>query len=69
MAGILANQLPNSTLGNRGEALPTHPSSDANSRLHYQSSINNEPEILLPNSAISLGGATPTDVYLSNLPE
>ena len=69
MAGILANQLPNSQLGNRGEALPTHPSSNPDSRLHFNSSIADSPTINLPTSQISLRGERPSEIYLENLPE
>ena len=68
MAGILDDQLPNSILGNRGEALPANPGANPNSTLHLASSVNNNPAINLPNSNLSLNGEAPSEVYLDNLP-
>jgi len=66
--GILDNQLPNSILGLGGSTPPQRAGAKGKSRLHYESSINNNPAIAQSPSGLDLNGATP-DKYSDNPPQ
>lgn len=73
--GILNKQLPFSNLGLKGETPNLRPGAKKTSALHFQSSINNNPEVGnqsdYPNiapSSLDLDGATP-DKYVDNQPQ
>jgi hypothetical protein len=66
--GILNNQLTGTALGLKGVTPPTRPGANPNSTLHFQSSINNIPEIEQSPSKLDLDGVTPPR-YSDNLPE
>jgi len=63
----LIDLLPNSDLGLRGRTPAQKPSSRSNSRLHFQSSITDEPDIDQSPSELDLDGQTPSK-YLDNPP-
>ena len=65
--GIINNQLPNSTLGLKGVTPPQRAGAKGKSRLHYESSINNNPAIAQSPSGLDLNGVTP-DKYSDNPP-
>tara|TARA_R110000850_G_scaffold92299_1_gene196047 strand:+ start:164 stop:373 length:210 start_codon:yes stop_codon:yes gene_type:complete len=66
--GILSNQLPNSNLGLGGQTPPQRAGAKGKSRLHNESSINNNPEIAQSPSELDLNGVTPPK-YSDNTPE
>ena len=57
--GILTDQLQSSNLGLKGQTPGIRPGAQETSTLHYESSINNTPEIDRPASNLDLDGKTP----------
>lgn len=57
--GILTDQLSNSTLGLQGQTPVIQPGALETSTLHFNSSINNRPEIDRTPSRLDLNGKTP----------
>jgi len=66
--GILKDQLPESNLGLKGVKPPQRPGANQDSTLHYESSINDRPNITQRPSDLDLNGSKPA-AYLDNLPE
>jgi len=64
----LLDMLQDSDLGLYGYTPSQIPSANPQSTLHYESSINDEPDIPQSPSNLSLEGYTP-DQYLDNLPD
>lgn len=64
----LLDSLSKSDLGLKGATPDKIPSSKNTSTLHFQSSINDKPDIEQSPSKLDLDGATPTK-YLSNPPK
>jgi len=64
----LLDSLPKSDLGLKGSTPNNIPSSKNTSTLHFQSSLNDSPDIEQSPSKLDLDGATPTK-YLSNPPK
>jgi hypothetical protein len=64
----LLDSLPKSNLGLKGAKPANIPSSKKTSTLHFQSSINDKPDIKQSPSKLDLDGATPAK-YLSNPPK
>lgn len=64
----LLNLLPTSNLGYQGQTPQTLPGASNQSTLHYQSSINGNPNISRPPSDLDLNGETP-EKYTDNLPD
>jgi len=64
----LRDLLPKSNLGLKGATPKNIPSSKKTSTLHYQSSINDKPDIKQSPSKLDLDGATPAK-YLANPPK
>ena len=63
----LLDSLPKSDLGLKGSTPNNIPSSKNTSTLHFQSSINDKPDIEQSPSKLDLDGATPAK-YLDNPP-
>ena len=63
----LIDLLPNSNLGLQGSTPSNIPSSKKTSTLHFQSSINDQPDIEQSPSELDLNGITPNR-YLDNPP-
>ena len=63
----LIDSLPKSDLGLKGSTPKNIPSSKNTSTLHFQSSINDKPDIEQSPSKLDLDGATPNK-YLDNPP-
>lgn len=70
--GILKDQLPQSNLGLKGTTPSQRPGANKASTLHFESSINDNPDIPQQPSSLDLDGKTPTIPgklpYLNNLP-
>lgn len=64
----LLDSLPKSNLGLKGAKPANIPSSKNTSTLHYQSSINDKPDIEQSPSKLDLDGATPAK-YSDNPPK
>ena len=64
----LLDSLPKSDLGLKGSTPNNIPSSKNTSTLHFQSSINDKPDIEQSPSNLDLDGVTPNK-YLDNPPE
>ena len=64
----LLDSLPKSNLGLKGSTPNNIPSSKNTSTLHFQSSINDNPDIDQSPSKLDLDGATPSK-YLNNPPK
>jgi len=64
----LLDSLPKSDLGLKGSTPNNIPSSKNTSTLHFQSSINDKPDIEQSPSKLDLDGVTPNK-YLSNPPK
>lgn len=64
----LLDSLPKSNLGLKGSTPANIPSSKKTSTLHFQSSINDKPDINQSPSELDLNGVTPNK-YLNNPPK
>lgn len=58
--GILQNQLTKSNLGLKGSTPAVREDAKNTSTMHFQSSINNKPEIAKAPSVLDLDGKTPS---------
>lgn len=66
--GIIDTQLAGSKLGLQGKTPSTRPGAKNDSTLHFQSSINDKPDIEQSPSSLDLDGKTPGK-YLDNPPK
>ena len=65
----LKQKLKDSVHGLKGQTPSTRDGAKNTSTLHFQSSINDNPDILAQQSKLSLKGKKPENNYLDNLPE
>ena len=66
--GILKDQLPESELGLKGITPAQRPGANQASTLHYESSINDRPDITQRPSDLDLDGTRPA-AYMDNPPQ